>query len=307
MVDVGGTNTRCAVAGADGRLLHPARYANREHEGLAPLLAGYLAALPATGRPRRGAIAIAAVIRGDGIEMTNLSWSFSVEAMRRTLGLDRLEVLNDFEALAHSLPFLGEHELARIGGGTPVEGAPRVVLGPGTGLGVAGLLSVDGRAVVVSSEGGHATMAACDALETKLVEAARIHYGHASAERLLSGPGLSFIHGTLHGAEQTPVGIGQALEAGDAAARQTYRVFFRMLGTIAANLALTFGAFGGVYVGGGIAPRYLDTLKDAGFRERFEDKGRYRAYLTGIPTWVITAKQPALTGLAAWTRARQEG
>ena len=175
------------------------------------------------------------------------------------------------------------------------------MLGSGTGLGMAGLVFVGDRPVALASEGGHVSMAAYDERETYLIEAARHRYGHPSAERLLSGPGLTFIHEMLHGGPaRSAEDIGSALLNGDPASRESCDLFFRMLGTVAANMALCFGAFGGVYIGGGIAPHYVAQMKTAGFRERFEDKGRYRDYLRAIPTWVITADQPTLLGLAAF-------
>lgn len=305
VVDIGGTNTRCAIAGPGIAVGHVARFRNRDHPALEPLLLNYLAGLPPDRRPDRAALAIAAVIGDDAVDMTNIGWSFSIRELGKTLDLDEILALNDFEALAYALPALQTTDLAQIGGGGSRPDAPKIVLGAGTGLGMAGLVFVAGRPVAVASEGGHVSMAAYDERETYLIEAARRRYGHPSAERLLSGPGITFIHETLHGGPaRSPEDIGSALLNGEPASRESYELFFRMLGTVAANMALSFGAFGGVYVGGGIAPHYVAQIETAGFRERFEDKGRYDSYLQAIPTYVITADQPTLLGLAAFTAQR---
>jgi glucokinase len=188
-----------------------------------------------------------------------------------------------------------------------VADAPRVVLGPGTGLGVASLVPVAGGWLALPGEGGHVTMPAQDEAEEALIRAGRERYGHCSAERLLSGPGLTFLHAALNagGPEMPPEEIGRRLRAGEAAAAATFSTFFRLLGTIAADAALTLGAFGGIYLGGGIVPRYVDVLARSDFRRRFEAKGRYRAYLGAIPTFAITAANPAITGLLCFARTRQ--
>jgi glucokinase len=299
IADIGGTNSRCAIASA-GVIGAVTTLRNADHAGVAALLARYIDSLPAAGRPTVGAIAVAAPIRSDEVRMVNIGWRFSQRDLQRTLGLSALHCLNDFEALAWSLPRLGASDLVQIGGGHDVE-ATKAVLGPGTGLGVASLARVGRGWHALAGEGGHVTLGPQDEPEDKLVRAGRQRYGHCSAERLVSGPGLSFIHETLHGgpllgAEE----IGRRLGGGDGQAKATFEAFFRLLGTVAGDLALTVGAFGGVYVGGGIVPRYLPEISRSGFRQRFEAKGRYQDYMRAIPTWIITAQYPALRGLVAF-------
>ncbi len=174
-------------------------------------------------------------------------------------------------------------------------------MGPGTGLGTAGLVRIAGRWHAITGEGGHVTMAPSNEREARIVALGRERFGHCSAERLVSGAGLAFIYSALtRGADLAPDEVGARIAAGEAAALEALDVFFELLGTVASNLALTFAAFGGVYIGGGITPRYLEQFPASGFRQRFEDKGRYRPFLADIPTWVITADQPALRGLAAY-------
>lgn len=306
VADIGGTNSRCAIGTKQGLIGEIATFRNEAHDGVAEVLSNFLHGLPASGRPDSAALAIAAPIRGDDVHMINIRWRFSREELRRRLGLANLYVLNDFAALAWALPVLGAEDVAGIGGGSPVAHATKVVLGPGTGLGVATLVPVGSRWHAIPGEGGHATLPAQDEQEESLIHKARQRFGHCSAERLLSGPGLSFLHEALHGgAELSPAVVGERMLAGDGQAKATFAVFFRLLGTVAGNLALTVGAFGGVYIGGGIVPRYQQALRDSGFRQRFEDKGRYQHYMRSIPTWVIVAKQPTLAGLLAFAQAQE--
>lgn len=305
VADIGGTNTRCALALPAG--LGPAsRYRNADFPDLATLLARHLDSLPRPRRPRLAALSIAAPILGDEVRMSNIDWRFTREGLRGALALDGLLLANDFAALARALPELDSTGLAAVGGGRPVADAPRIVLGPGTGLGVATLVRVAGRWASLPGEGGHATLGSCSDREDALLRAARQRYGHCSAERLLSGHGLSFIYETLQaGPALPPEAIGQRFIEGEPHAAEAFGLFFSLLGGMAGNLALTLGALGGVYIGGGIVPRYLDGIARSAFRQRFEAKGRFRDYLREIPTWVITHPVPALEGLVAL--ARDEG
>ena len=308
VADIGGTNTRCAVARPGGVLQHIELFRNRDYPGLERLLGAYLGMLPPAERPAEAVLAIAGPIQGDEVRMSNINWHFSISALARSLSLQRVTPLNDFAAQAHALPVLGPADLQQIGGGTEVAGAPKVVLGPGTGLGAAGLVQIDGRWHAITGEGGHVTMAPSDEREARIIALGRERFGHCSAERLISGAGLAFLYMALHGGEAlTPDEVGVRIASGEAKALEALEVFFQLLATAASNLALTFSAFGGVYIGGGVTPRYLDQLKTSGFRARFEDKGRYRQFLASIPTWVITANQPALRGLAAFAEAQNQG
>ena len=212
-------------------------------------------------------------------------------------------LLNDFEALALALPHLGAEDLRKIGAGSVQPTMPKVVLGPGTGLGVAGLICTNASWCPVSGEGGHVTLPATDQAEADIIAAVREKFGHCFAERLISGSGLSLLHSTLHATDAiSPEIIGQMAGSGDAHASESLAIFFRLLGTVAANAALTFGAFGGVYIGGGIVPQHSEAFIASEFRKRFEAKGRYGNYLKSIATFLIVARNPALTGLAAHTR-----
>jgi glucokinase len=304
VADIGGTNTRCAIARPGGTVERVEAFRNRDFPALDRLLASYLGTLPPAERPSEAVIAIAAPIRGDEVRMVNINWTFSVTDLAHTLSLDRVTPLNDFAAQACALPVLGPGDLLKAGGGQPVDGAPKVVLGPGTGLGTAGLVRIGERWHAITGEGGHVTMAPSDEREARILALGRERFGHCSAERVISGAGLAFLYEALNGGPAlAPDEVGARIEAGEPAALDALDVCFQMLGTVASNLALTFGAFGGVYIGGGITPRYPAQFLASGFRQRFEDKGRYRALMADIPTWVITADQPALRGLAAWAES----
>lgn len=306
LADVGGTNTRCALCDADGRIGPVTAFRNGGFAGPGDILAAFVDA--AGPRPATAALAVAAPIGGDEVTMTNIGWRFSREALRARLGLRALHVLNDFAALAWALPLLAPGDLAPAGGGAAVAGGTRVVLGPGTGLGLASLVASGEGWIAVPGEGGHVTLPAQDEQEEAVVRAVRGRFGHCSAERLLSGPGLGLLHAALHGgAELAPEEIGRRFLAGEPAAGATFGTFFRLLGTVAGDAALTLGATGGVYVGGGIVPRYAAEFARSGFRGRFEAKGRYRDYMAAIPTAVITAEHPALRGLAAYARSQGAG
>jgi len=259
------------------------------------------------GEPvQRAAICVAAPVTGDLVNMTNRGWSFSGEGLKAKLGLEELTVVNDFTAVAMSLPFLPPGSLARIGGGEAVPGAAIGVLGPGTGLGVSGLVPVGDKFVALASEGGHVTLPASDDREAAVISALRRRIGHVSAERLVSGMGLSNLHAALLEMESRSADgalpaeeITERARAGDGIARQTLDFFFAFLGTVAGNLALTLGARGGIYIAGGIAQKLQPELEASGFRPRFEAKGRYGTYLGKVPTWLVTEPVPAFRGLAA--------
>lgn len=304
--DVGGTNARFAwQAGPAAPLEHVDTYASSAY---ATLLDAARAYLSSHSRPAPAAccIGIATPVVGDQVRMTNHHWSFSISGLQRDLGVARLLVINDFTALAMSLPALPSSELLQVGGGQPVPGAPVALLGPGTGLGVSGLLPAPrhGGLVPISGEGGHVTLCAVNDEEEAVLRELRRRYGHASAERALSGPGLVNLYEALcvlrASAPQakTAAEVTEAAIAGrDALCVRAVDMFFSLLGSVAGNLALTLGALGGVYVGGGIVPRLGQRIVGSGFRAAFEAKGRYQAYLSAIPVYVIDARQsPALVG-----------
>lgn len=301
--DIGATNSRCALIDDSGHVRAPETFSNSEFDDLETLLLHYLDRRRGNDRPSRAALAVAAPILSDHIEMTNLQWSFSQIGLQVALKLRRLHVLNDYEALAWGLIDVHDRARVRVGGGRPVARAAIGVLGPGSGLGVGGLLPCQEGWTAISGEGGHVTLAAYSGEEAEVIAHIKEQYSHCSAERVLSGPGLVNLYHAL--SAQAGRGIAQ-IEPDDVTAlalkheplaEKTLGMFFDFLGTVASDLAVTLGARGGVYIAGGIVPRVLDELKASGFRERFEAKGRYRSYVRAIPTFVLTEPTPAFRGL----------
>jgi glucokinase len=311
LADIGGTNARFGWL-ADGAIevTQVATLRGADHSSPGAAAAAYLARLAQTlghdyRPPQAGAFAVATAVGDDRIAFTNSEWAFSRRETRQALGLRELLVLNDFEALALSLPRLGAAQLRAVGATpAPARGA-LAVIGPGTGLGVAGLVPTPHGWVAVPGEGGHATLAAADDFESALLGAVRRRHAHVSAERLLSGIGLPVLHAAV--AEvlgqpaptlAAPGEIVDAAHSGDALSQRTVACFCELLGSFAGSVALVLGARGGVYVGGGIVPRLGALFLASRFRERFEAKGRFQGYLQAIPIWLITDTLAALSGAA---------
>jgi glucokinase len=233
-------------------------------------------------------------------------------AGRSTEYCQAVYLLNDFEALAWSLPRLSASDLVPLHAGKAVVDAPRVVLGPGTGFGTACLVRDEGRFVTVAGEAGHATCPAASESDEEVIGRLRRRFDHVSIERVLSGPGLQNLYSVLAEISGTAAPLRRASEVAEAGLQGTCAIcsravdaFCELLGTVAGNLALTFGAVGGVYIAGGIVPRILQRLQQSGFEDRFLAKGRYRSYLQNVPVHVIVHPQASLVGLAAYFDAQR--
>ncbi|MDP1687855.1 glucokinase [Hydrogenophaga sp.] len=308
LADVGGTNARFAwqadagVPVTDVQVLPVAGFPT-----LQAAMHAYLEGL-GRGKPTLAAIAIANPITGDQVRMTNHHWAFSQAAVKAEFGLSHLRLLNDFTALALALPDLPASELRQVGGGVAQEDKAKGLLGAGTGLGVSGLVpDGSGGWVPLEGEGGHVTLPALSARERLVMDGLTRLYGRASAERLCSGQGLVDAFTLLCEADGVALsGLSSAAAVTDAAlkarqpqALEALNMLCAVLGSVAGNLALTLGARGGVYIGGGIVPRLGSWFDASPFRQRFEAKGRFQSYLKDIPVWVITSAQsPALLGAA---------
>jgi glucokinase len=304
--DIGGTHARFALVGATPRPERVRVLACDDYPSLGAAIAAYVAAEAPQPAPREAALAVASAVTGDTVTMTNHPWSFSIAALQRDLGLARLVVVNDFAANALAVPHLRPDERTTIGGGAAVSEAPIAVMGPGTGLGMSALVPSRAGWVAIAGEGGHATIPAADARESEVLAHMRGRFGHVSAERVLSGPGLVNLYQTLAEIAGAPAEDFTAAQIADAEigksetlCREAVAMFCAMLGTVAGNLALTLGARGGLYIAGGIVPRLGARFAASGFRRRFEDKGRFRTYLAAIPCYVVTHPVPAFLGLAA--------
>ena len=318
LADIGGTNARFALETAPGRIADISTLACAEYQCFEDAVVDYLASVA----ERRGAqllriahavIAIAQPLTGDQVAMTNHHWSFSIAAARQRLQLQTLLVVNDFAALAMAVPSLAAQDVVAIGGARAQAKAGAVIglVGAGTGLGVAGLLPVEGGWMALESEGGHVAFSPSDEREVAVLRFCWKRYEHVSAERLVSGPGIALIYraladkaGLVPNPLPTETIVERALAGSDALCMEALDCFCGMLGTVAGNLAVTLCAHGGIYLGGGVIPRLGDYFAASPFRARFESKGRFSAFNAAIPTWLITAPFPALTGAAELLRRK---
>ena len=302
VADIGGTNARFALETAHQVFEKAEVLPCNDYDTIVDAAKEFLKRV---GNPeiKYASIAIANPIVGDWVQMTNHHWAFSIETTRQALGLEILLFSNDFTAQALAITKTQPEDLVQVGGFQPIENAPKAVIGPGTGLGVSGLIPSATGYVPLSGEGGHASFSPFDDTEIMIWQFAKKKYGHVSAERFLSGAGLVLIYEALAEREGvkrqklTPAEISErALSGNSPWCRLTLDIFCAMLGTVASNLALTLGARGGVYLCGGIIPRFIDYFKYSPFRNRFENKGRFDAYLAAIPVYVVLSKYPGITG-----------
>jgi glucokinase len=301
--DIGATNARFALM-TDG-LLGPVKWiAVARYPQFADAIEDLLQEQFCERLVGNAVFAVAGPVEGESCNLTNCSWTIDGREMRDRFKLQTVRIINDFEATALSSPHLMEGDVRSLGGGRAVSGAPMVVLGPGSGLGVAGLVGDGARRIVIASEGGHATLAATSRREDVILDLLRQRFGHVSAERVLSGPGLENLYRAIAAVDEIDVPLRSAseitragLQGGCSASRAALDMFCEMLGGFAGNVALTYGARGGVYIAGGIAPRILDHLAVTEFRSRFVQKGRFQAYLEAIPSQVIVHPAATFLGL----------
>jgi glucokinase len=304
--DVGGTNARFALmkGGAIGPVEH-IRVADFSTSMAA--MGAFLNRHDADGPVTGAVLGIAGTIENQRSVITNSGWIIEAAEIRKTFGLRSAHLLNDFEALAWSLPALGSQDLVSLGEQRPIRGAPMLVVGPGTGFGASCFYPRDMTPLAVVGEAGHTTLPAACEREDRVIDHLRQRFGHASVERALSGAGLQNIYEALvaieggKAPERDPAAITQAaLDGSCGSSRAALAMFCSFLGTVAGNLALTFCATGGVYVAGGIVPRFSDFFARSDFRARFESKGRYAPYLRKIPTGIIVRPDATFLGLKAF-------
>jgi glucokinase len=306
--DIGATNARFSLLANDA--LGPvtefevARY-TRFPDVVAAFLNMHRDQMPVTN----ALLAAAGPVESERCKLTNCSWIIDVNELRTTFGLAKVRVVNDFAATAYSLPSLTPVDLYAIGGGRAVPRAPMAVLGPGTGLGVACLVPGSKEPAVIAGEGGHATFAPASHREDAVIDYLRRHFGHVSAERVVSGAGLENLYQAIAVLDEREVPSRDAAEITKTALNGTcptacaaLDMFCALLGSFSGNVALTFGARGGVYIAGGIAPRIAEFIGRSEFRERFEEKGRLRPYLEAIPSNVIVHSAAAFMGLKSLAR-----
>ncbi len=305
--DIGGTNARFAIIEAADRephsfdIVQTADFANID-------IAMRDAILPQTKlRPKTAILAIAGPISGDEIELTNCPWVVRPWVMMEMLGLTDIIVVNDFEAQALAVASLGREHLTQIGGDEPVEGASRVVLGPGTGLGVAGLVRTGASWLPIPGEGGHVDMGPRTPRDYQIFPHIELLEGRISGEQILCGRGLVSLYRAICIADKIAPKYSEpkqvteaAFSRKDAAASEAVELFATYLGRLAGDLALIFMARGGVYLSGGIAQKIIPILKNGGMRAAFDDKAPHSAFMKSLPVFVVTHPLAAVAGLSAY-------
>lgn len=307
--DIGGTNARFAIlTGPHAEPKHFPIVQTADYPNIDEAIQG--AILDHTSiSPVTAVLAVAGPVEGDEIKLTNCPWVVRPHSMFAGLGLSELIVLNDFEAQALAVVALGERHLEKIGGGPGEPASSKLVLGPGTGLGVAGLIHACHSWIPVPGEGGHMDLGPRTARDLEIWPHIEQLGGRVSGEQVLCGRGLVSVYRAVARADgkeallSTPAEVtAKALDKSDPVAVEALDLFVTCLGRTAGDLALVFMSRGGVYLTGGIAPRIIPVLKNGLFRRAFEDKAPHNALLAQMPVYVITEPLAALAGLAAYAR-----
>ncbi len=309
VADIGGTNIRLGYFEQAGDVMALEVFQCAQYPSLSAVIKTYIDQQQLNDKTINACLAIACPVENDLISMTNLPWEFSRSALKNELNLNKLLLINDYTAIAHAVPFLNDEQKVQIGNGDVVDNNPISICGPGTGLGVANVIPVGGQQwQALGGEGGHVDFSPVDHTEIQILEFLLTKYQHVSYEQLLSGLGLEQIYQAFNHIEQAEAPDLSAKEISEKAlaqscdlCEQTLAQFCKILGSFAGNLGLTFASFGGVYIAGGIVPRFIDYFKQSEFRSRFESKGRITFNRT-IPTFVITESQPGILGASAYLR-----
>jgi glucokinase len=303
LADIGGTNARFALM-EHGRIGTPEHMRVADYPLAGDALGAFLARRAAGHAPRAAIFGVAGPVEDNRCVLTNSPWVVDGNELARTFGFASVHVLNDFEALGWSLPALQPTDLFPVGGQGAATAAPMLVLGPGTGFGAAGFLPQGVRPSVVVTEAGHATLPATSDREARVISALRRRFGHVEVEHVLSGSGIENLYHAIIAVDDVTAPARDAAAISEAAfdgscaiCKRTLDMFCAFLGSVAGNLALTFSARGGVFIAGGIVPRFADRLPATTFREQFESKGRYQAYLSPIPIGVVMTPDTSLIGL----------
>jgi glucokinase len=295
VADIGGTNFRLAISDIDRMTIENfALLSTGDFSRPQEAIERYLKTIP--HRPDLVGIAVAGPIDGDVARMTNRPWTFTKAEIQAATGARYVAFVNDFEALALAVTTLTDYDLQVVRNGRPALDGNRIVLGPGTGLGLAGLVWQQERSIPVASEGGHASFGALTSEELALLAKMDLAPGTVTAEKLLSGAGLASLYNAMASGKagagtrdwfDTPRIIKAALSGQDALAARALDQFVAWLGRFASDMALAFGARGGIYLGGGIAPNIVSALKGSTFRSAFIENSEMARYLDDIPIWVI--------------------
>lgn len=315
VADIGGTNIRLATTDKYNNLNDIETYQCQNFPHLSNVIYQYLSDKKLLNSRVNACLAIACPVDTDAISMTNLPWQFSQKQLKQDLKLHSLTLINDYTAIGMAIPLLNDQQKVKVGGGEAVAKKPIAVCGPGTGLGVANLVNIDDHWHCLGGEGGHTDFAPVDEIDIQIFQQLKRNKQRISYEQLISGYGIEQIYQALVAINQqtdkqsTGTDIvklsaqeisSKAISGDCATCFQTLSQFCKVLGSFSGNLALTTGSVGGVYIAGGIVPRFVEFFKDSGFRERFETKGRMSYLNQNTPTYVITESQPGLLGAAAY-------
>lgn len=303
--DIGGTNARFAILNRG--IIGPIESIRvTECSGLIEAIRRYLCGRTADMPVKQAVLGLAGAVENGRCKIVNSGWIADGRMLQDALGFREVRLFNDFEALAWSLPCLAATDLFPLGGGPPLSRAPMLLIGPGTGFGTSCLLTSSSVHVVVASEAGHSTLPGTSRREDDVIELLRSRFGHVSIERAVSGPGLVNLYEALAALDRAAIPKRDGMSITEAAlngncsySRSAFDMFCALLGTVAANLALTFRARGGIYIAGGIIPRFPEYLARSEFRVRFEAGGRYHAYLHEIPVNIIRRPDATFLGLKA--------
>ena len=314
--DIGGTNARFAIIKGD-KILFEKHYPSKDFNKFEDVFAVFIKDVPGQV-PHCACMAVAGVVEGNRVEATNIPWTIDGNDLKKRFGLETLRLINDFEAAAWGITVLHRDHLVQIGGGKPISDGPKAVLGAGTGLGQAILVSCNKGYKVLPTEGGHVDFAPRNEEEIRLLRYLMKEFSHVSVERILSGPGLVHIYKFLleeqdskesvftkqsvHEKDRAAYITQHAVQGTDELCQQAVGMFCSIYGAEAGNLALKCLAAGGVYIAGGIAPKILSILGEGGFRQAFESKGRMEKVLKLIPTYVVISPQLGLLGAALMSR-----
>ena len=312
VADIGGTNARFGLVVKSDPLndkfviLQQQKFPSGQFENIEQATQHYIDSL--NGEKISGAcLAVAGPITGDNVRLTNLNWAFSINDVKRTLKLPKLKVLNDFAAYAFATPHVQPEHLLSLNEGQAIDGCPIAIVGPGTGFGVAALVPQANRWNVLPTEGGHITLAAKTPLQASVISALSHEFSHISVERVLSGPGLRNLYKALAKVENLDIIplrsseiSAKALVDDSSLEYRTLRLFCAWLGQTCGDLALTLGARGGIYLGGGVLLKFIDFLLESEFMNCFFAKGQMQEYLHQMPVKLVTEGNSALLGAAAW-------
>jgi len=302
LVDLGGTNCRCALSTTQGNIFAHEDFINRKYDSLTQILGLFLERQK--HKVEYAAVSVAAPVRGSRVRMTNLPWVVCTREIESALGLGKAVLLNDFAAVALALPYLEDSQLIEVKTGDSEKYSPKVLLGPGTGLGVGGLIYASNQWHPVAGEGGHVTQSAISESQREVLRELYGRFDHVSAEKVNSGMGLQHLYQALSaGNDKKLLEIPEAEEitsaaiAGEKLARKALDLFYEFLAINAGNLALTFGAMGGIYLAGGILPKIKTDFLESGFVEQLLEKDRFAKYIDPIPVYLIVEPYPAFIGL----------